>query len=273
MTHTSALRFTTALWLLIVIAGCIFATGCSRTKDIVYFRDIPDSTNYVGALSATQFEPDRIRRDDILNITVQTLDPKSQEIFAPATGGLNMNMPGAIIPGYLVDKDGQVELPLVGKIKVADLTFVEAKEAIRSAAQKYYKDPVVNVRLMNFRVTFQGEVGRPGTIFFNYERVGLIDGLGQAGDLTSYGRRDNVLLIREENGQKKFIRFNLNSSDVFKSPYYYLRSGDIIVVQPNIVKARMSTVDPNRDRFIGYGITAIGLIINIATFAIVNQNR
>lgn len=273
MTHTKARRVTTGLCLLIVLAGCIFATGCSKTKDIVYFRDIPDSNNYVGTVNATQFDPDRIRHDDILNITIQTIDPKSQEVFAPATGGIAVNMPGAMIPGYLVDKNGNVELPLVGKIKVEGLTFIEAKEAIRTVAQKYYKDPVVNVRLVNFRVTFQGEVGRPGTVFFNYERVGLLDGLGQAGDLTAFGRRDNVLLIREENGQKKFVRFNLNSSDVFKSPYYYLRSGDIVVVQPNIARARTATVDPNRDRFISYGITAIGLLVNIATFVIVNEKR
>jgi polysaccharide biosynthesis/export protein len=136
-----------------------------------------------------------------------------------------------------VNKQGMIELPVAGKINVGGLTTAEAKEAIRTKAMVYYKEPVVNVRIVNFKITVLGEVARPGAYIINGEKATILDALGQAGDMTIFGIRKNVVLSRHENGHQKMVRFDLNSTDIFDSPYFYLRQGDIVYVQPSKGKA------------------------------------
>ncbi len=163
--------------------------------------------------------------------------------------------------GFLVDRDGNIELPLVKKIKVAGFTTSQAKEAIRQKAAIYYKEPVVNVRFANFYISILGEVNRPAQYTIPNEKATVLDAIALAGDMTVYGRRENVLLIRELDGKKYATRFNLNSSQVFENPYFYLRQGDVIYVEPN--KARASVNDVRTVRNIGI-ITSIASVLIIA---------
>src|SRR5690606_13432793 len=126
---------------------------------------------------------------------------------------------------------------LIGKVQVVGLTTYQAREKITKLAEQYYKDPTVQVRFANFKVTVLGEVTRPATYTVPNEKVTVLDALGLAGDMTIYGKRENVLLVREQNGQKELVRLNLNDSEVFSSPYFYLRQNDVIYIEPGKAKA------------------------------------
>ena len=144
-------------------------------------------------------------------------------------------------PGYLVNEDGQIELPLIGKQTIQNLTNAQAAAAIRQKLLDYLKEPTVNVRNLNFQISISGEVARPSLFSIPNEQISLPAALGLAGDITIYGRRDNVLIIREENGQRTFTRLDLTKRDVFQSPYYYLRPNDIVYVEPG--KSRVANAD------------------------------
>jgi polysaccharide export outer membrane protein len=228
-----------------MVAFCFLMASCASYKNIPYFKNLPDST-YVYKngvkINTAAYEELKVQPDDILQVTIQTIDPELNNVMGTGVSQANSVQPGikpdnADITGYLVDKQGMIELPVAGKIKVGGLTTAEAKEVIRTKAMVYYKEPVVNVRIVNFKVTVLGEVLRPGAYVINGEKATILDALGQAGDMTIFGIRKNVVLSRLENGQQKMVRFDLNSTDIFDSPYFYLRQGDIVYVQPSKGKA------------------------------------
>ncbi|MGO4292608.1 polysaccharide biosynthesis/export family protein [Chitinophaga sp. RAB17] len=252
---------------LLVLMGsmlALFMGGCSSQKNIAYFKDVPDTVKRQMVEMATYTTP-VIQPDDILQVTIQTLDPASTALMnqqnSPnwSVGGTSgaAGAAAASSPGYLVDKLGFVTLPLVGKILVKGKTTGDVQEAIRAKAAEFYKDPVVNVRFINFKVTVLGEVTKPATYVMPNEKVTLLDAIGMAGDLTIYGKRENVLLIREIEGKKEFIRFNLNSSNLFTSPYYYLQQGDVVYVEPN--KSKVVSTDAARLR----NITIISSVLTL----------
>lgn len=252
---------------LLVLMGsmlALFMGGCSSQKNIAYFKDVPDTVKRQMVEMATYTTP-VIQPDDILQVTIQTLDPASTALMnqqnSPnwSVGGTSGAAGAAATnsPGYLVDKLGFVTLPLVGKILVKGKTTGDVQEAIRAKAAEFYKDPVVNVRFINFKVTVLGEVTKPATYVMPNEKVTLLDAIGMAGDLTIYGKRENVLLIREIEGKKEFIRFNLNSSNLFTSPYYYLQQGDVVYVEPN--KSKVVSTDAARLR----NITIISSVLTL----------
>jgi polysaccharide export outer membrane protein len=229
--------------LVLLVLTAALMSSCTSYKNVAYFRNLSDST-YIykdGAIVQTAAYKDvRIQPNDILSVDIRTIDPEVNtalgSTLVTAEKSVNTEM-AAAATGYLVDADGNIELPIAGKIKVGGLTTAEAKEQVRQKALKYYKEPVVNVRIINFKVTVLGEVSRPGMYLINGEKATVLDALSQAGDMTIFGKRSNVLLAREENGRKKMIRFDLNATDMFESPYFYLRQGDMLYVQPNRGKA------------------------------------
>jgi len=216
-------------------------TGCS-VKKIVYFNDLPTDTTRILKQAATFTEP-VIQTDDILSVTIQTLDPTTaavanQAVAVQAVGASSAsNVGNQVISGFLVDKDGYIQMALLGKIKVKGLTTYQAREQITALAAQYYKNPTVQVRFANYKITVLGEVARPATYTVPNEKVTVLDALGLAGDLTIYGKRENVLLVRDQGPEKELIRLNLNDSEVFKSPYFYLRQNDVIYVEPGKAKA------------------------------------
>ncbi|SHN28222.1 polysaccharide biosynthesis/export family protein [Chitinophaga sp. CF418] len=266
------------VYLLLLMAGAmsLYFTSCSSPKNIAYFKDIPDSVRKTAIDQATFYTPP-IQPDDILQVSIQTLDPSATALLnqqntatwpidgsplspgsATGTGSSNSS-----ISGYLVDKDGYVVLPLIGKVFVKGKTTDVVRDEVRGKAAEYYKDPVVNVRFVNFKITVLGEVTKPSSYIMPNEKVTLLDALGMAGDLTIYGRRENILLIRDAGVKKEFIRFNLNDSKMFTSPYFYLRQGDVIYVEPN--KTKVESTDVAKTRNFTIAVSLLSLIVVLAT--------
>lgn len=216
----------------VAVSGLMFCS-CVNSREAVYFNNVPDQS-----LNINLDEEQKIVPNDILSITVTSLNPDASLIF-------NNSSPNnsTITPGYLVDQDGYIQFPVLGKLKVADLTKKQLTENLRTSLtdKKLLVDPVVTVRYLNFRVTVLGEVLKPTVVLVPNEKISLLEALGMAGDLTIYARRDNVTLIRDENGKRLIKRINLNNGDIFNSPYYYLKSNDIVYVEPNKTKISSST--------------------------------
>lgn len=255
---------------LFAIISLIFLS-CSSPKNITYFRDIPD-TIARKSISQIGYNPLVIKPDDIIQVSIQTMDPvattmlnQSSTTATPATTAPAQQGPTASSPisGYLVDKDGFIILPLVGKVGVNGKTTAEVRDIIQAKAAEFYRDPVVSVRFANFRITVLGEVTRPSTYIMPNEKVTVLDALGMAGDLTIFGKRENVLLIRETPNNKEFVRLNLNDSKIFTSPYYYLQQGDVIYVEPN--KNRIASTDVNQVKRITILTSVLTLLVVIVT--------
>lgn len=245
-------------------------SSCSTNRNISYFNDVPDSLKADGLnVALSNYIDPKVKPNDILQISIQTLDPQNATVMglAPtptfATQPLASTTSQPDVSGYLVDKDGIIELPLVGKIVVKGMTTTEIREAIHQKVSIYYKEPVVNVRYVNFEITVLGEVTRPAKYIVPNEKVNLLDALSMAGDLTVYAKRENVMVIRDENGQKKIVRFDLSSSNIFNSPYFYLRQGDIVYVEPG--KSKLATTDAAKSRIYSLAISAASVLVIILT--------
>ena len=257
-------RFLLHNWLLVIIVLCFSA--CATTKNVTYFKDIPDTILQKTEVGEAMYATPVIQIDDVLQVSIQTLDPEATAMLNqqsaatwPVTGGGSNTASGTGVSGYLVDKDGFIVLPLIGKLLVKGKTTVQVRDEIYKKASEFYKDPVVNVRYANFKITVLGEVSHPSSYVMPNEKVTLLDAIGVAGDLTIYGKRENVLLIRENNGKKEFARFNLNNSNLFTSPYYYLQQGDVVYVEPN--RAKIASTDAARLR----SLTIITSVVSILT--------
>jgi polysaccharide export outer membrane protein len=233
---------------LITFTIAVIFTSCSSTKNVAYFKDIPDSVR-VKLITDAPYKDPLIISDDILSVTITTIDPTTaapvNQAATMAVSNSNMGTP-QLVPGLLVDKNGEISLPIIGNVKVAGLTTFQAKDVIRKRAAQYFKDPDVQVRFANFKITVIGEVVHPSSFVVPNEKISILDALGMAGDLTIYGRRENVLIIRENEGKKELYRLSLNSSDLFKSPYFYLKQNDVIYVEPNKSKAIQADAEQTR---------------------------
>ncbi|MEO8720435.1 MAG: polysaccharide biosynthesis/export family protein [Ginsengibacter sp.] len=214
------------------------AFSCTNTKKIVYFNNVSDAT--FAAITADK--PMIIKPNDILSITISSLNAEASAPFnlqnnnvSRATTVTGSNTESG---GYLVNANGSVELPILGTLQAAGFTKEQLKDNITNLilSKKLLVNPIVDIRYLNYEVTVLGEVAKPTVITVPNEKISLLKALGLAGDLTIYGKRDNVLLIREENGKKITRHIDLNSSNFFNSPYYYLQPNDVIYVQPNATK-------------------------------------
>lgn len=175
-----------------------------------------------------------IQVDDLLAIKVRTLDVEASLPFNLDEGAVNLASGGGSRPltGYLVDYEGNIDMPVIGKLKARGLTVFELKEQIKNALATYLVQPVINIRFINFRITITGEVKSPGSYILPNERVTILDAIGMAGDLTPYANRNNILIVREQNDQREFGKVNIQDKAIFQSPYFYLRQNDYIYVEP-----------------------------------------
>ncbi|SKC18462.1 polysaccharide biosynthesis/export family protein [Dyadobacter psychrophilus] len=253
---------------LIAMIGGI--SSCVSPKSIVYFQG--DSLRYSSQEITQRYVP-TILPSDILSIIVGSLNAEANEVFNTpnlfTTASTNYSSVGGarVQPlGYLVDSDGAIEIPLVGKVKVSGLRTTDAADTIRLRLQNYLKEPSVIVRNLNFKVSVMGEVKLPAVYVIPDEKITLPEVLSLAGDLTIYGNRSNVMIIREENGKREYARIDLTSRDIFNSPYYYLHKNDVIYVEP--VKARMLDTD-SRIRTVPLIVTIVG---GISTLGILILN-
>jgi polysaccharide export outer membrane protein len=223
---------------LIIFLVMLLSISCTSTRKTVYFYNVQDTT----FLQRSALIQTPIQENDILSITISSLNFEASAIFNPS---YNNNIRSTTVTGtntepggYLVGNDGTIQLPVLGSIKAAGLTKMELKDNITNMilSKKLLVDPLVEIRFLNFEVTVIGEVAHPTVITVPSEKISLIKAIGLAGDLTIYGKRENVLLIRDENGVKKTRHINLNSSNFFNSPYYYLQPNDVVYVEPNKAK-------------------------------------
>lgn len=221
--------------ILLTLACFIMVSSCVNTKKTTYFNDIQD-----GVFKTTHDAPlPVIHKNDLLSIFVSSLNSEATLIFnapsLPTTTSAGANGTTTQNVGYLVNEEGKIQFPVLGKLQAAGLTVKEFTDNIVDSLtqKKLLVDPLVTVRFLNFRVTVIGEVGKPTVISVPNEKISLLEAIGLAGDLTIYGKRDNVLLIREEEGKKIIHRIDLNSPEVLTSAFYYLKSNDVIYVEPN----------------------------------------
>ena len=221
------------------LAMLLFAS-CGTQRNLVYFSNLQDSTEYKIPIQLNI--ETRIQTNDVLDIKISSLNVESNFLFnntSPSTASNTFIIePAKSNEGYLVDKKGFINFPAIGKIKIAGFTREEATEKLADIlAGNYVKNPIVNIRFLNFKVTVIGEVNRPSTFTISSDRINLLEALGLAGDMTGFGKRDNVLIIREKDGLRSMARINLNNKDVLSSPYFYLQQNDIVYVEPDRVKA------------------------------------
>ena len=203
-----------------------------------------------------------IRPSDLLQIRIQTLNSFGN---LAGTGdkipadGIIYAANAAQATDFLVDSNGDISVPLIGKMNVSGLTTAMIRDSIQSKMERYFVQPMVNVRLANFTITVLGEVNRPANYLATSEKTSILDALGMAGDLTIYGKRENVLLIRDSSAKRQAVRINLNSSSVFQSPFFYLKQGDVIYVEPE--KSKVNSLDATKTR--NYALMASGLSVLI----------
>ena len=234
--------------------------GCSGVKNIAYFQNLGavdslKSTNMVGFTEPT------IQSDDILAISIFTIDPLTgMQINQVATQAMQEDVSAKnAINGFLVDKNGEIELSIIGKLKLLGLTTFQARDLIREKASLDYKNPNVQVRFANFKINVIGEVNRPALYTLPNEKVTVLDAIGLAGDLTLYGRRENILVIREYAGKKQYSRLNLYDTNIFQNPYYYLKQNDIVYVEPH--KSKTSALNAPTRTSIGLIISAVSVLV------------
>ncbi len=251
----------------------IIVTSSCTNRNLVYFSDLPATTDYSTPIK--NYSPPKIQVDDILSISVSSLNPESNVLFnnvlLPQTGSSNV-IADKINEGYLVDESGSINFPVIGKIVLKGLTKEQATEKMTNLIKDHVKNPIVNIRFVNFKVTVIGEVNQPSTFITATEKINILEALGLAGDMTAFGKRENVLVIREKDGQRTTTRVNLNNKDVLNSPFFYLQQNDIVYVEPdNKTKVAQNAAG---NRYIGIWAAVISAVgFGIVTIIVANNNN
>lgn len=248
----------------LVVCVAVFLTACTSTKKIIYLQDVVP-------LKQQEIEQKYeviIHSDDLLAIMVNSRD---QELAMPFNMPMVTYQLGTLgssgqqrVLGYLVDTDGNIDFPILGEIHVEGMTRMQLTELIKNKLIEgdLIKDPIVTVQFLNFKISVMGEVGRPGSFTISGDRITLLEALSMAGDLTIYGRRDRVGVIRENDGKRTILFHDLRSAEIFNSPCYYLQQNDIVYVEPNKAKSGQSSINQNNS--IGVWVSVISLLTTIA---------
>ncbi|MBR5638405.1 MAG: polysaccharide biosynthesis/export family protein [Muribaculaceae bacterium] len=252
--------------LIIFVFSIFVLTGCKTATNnaLSYFRNLGDSPN--GVMPQGLGYGIKIVTDDELSIVVSSSVPEATAMYNQLQannanrGDLNTQATPKL-QTYIVDKQGDIMMPVLGKINVAGKTTREVEEIIRARVSANVKDPFVRVELLGFNIDVMGEVKNPQRIYVNSERYTLLDALSAAGDLTEYGERSNVLVIREEDGKQTYHRLNLADSNIFSSPYFYLHQNDVIYVEPNQIRIDNSKYNQNN----AYKLSVISTIVSASS--------
>lgn len=263
------------------VSLALLVSSCASTKDIVYFQNkMVNNPEKIDKHAGIVVQP-----KDMISIVVSSRNPELVAMFnlpvvsyqaggeLIAAGGYNQRL-----MGYVVDEQGFIDFPVLGKLSVAGKTRWEVAEMVKDKLLQdgYLTDAVVTVEFLNFKVSVLGEVQSPGTFVIEGDKVTVLQAISLARDLTIFGRRDNVSVIREQNGHRTIYEINLTDVDLFKSPAYYLQQNDIIYIQPNDVKARQSTTDDKTLRIssiaLSSGSLLVSLVTLLATLGVFNPN-
>lgn len=242
-------------WLILVMTGIIF-TSCATREKVVYLQG--DQTTFEQAIN---YAP-TLQSDDQLVITVSAIDLESTTPFNQTNPYIQSNRQDTK-QTYLIDQNGEIDYPVLGKIKLGGMTRNDAMSFMKDLLKEYIKDPSVNIQIVNLKITVLGEVTQPGTFNLVNERITILEALGLAGDLTINGVRDNVMVVRETAGNKEFFRVDLTKNELVNSPVYYLKQNDVVYVEPNKAQIQSSAFGRNTSIIIavaGLLVTVISVI-------------
>lgn len=243
--------------IIFIFVVTVFVSSCSTPaylKHAVYFQD-----------SVTQAEknimrnPVVIKPGDRLSISITAINKEAAEAFNITSASTAGN-----VSGYLVDSSGNIQLLQLGVLHVGGYTTPQLKDSLEQMLTSYIKGPLVTVSIVNFQVNMMGEIGHPGTLTVTDGKMTVLQAITAAGDITQYGKRDNILVIRETNGLREFGRIDISSNHVFESPYFYLQQNDIVYVEPD--QAKFNEVGLNRN------LRNLGIATSVITFAILLLN-
>ncbi len=226
----------TQLYFLLALSA-VFFSSCNYQKKLqeqLYFNDALDSTQrMLSRYSAT------IKVDDRISIQVSALNPESAIPYNLSVAG--SGMASATATGYLVERDGSILFPQFGRLSVEGKTLTEVRSMLLDSLNKFLVDPIVTVQYANAKIIVMGEVGRPGILQIPDGKLTILEAITMSGDIPYTGRKDNVLIVREDNGKRDFARIDIRSHNIYKSPYYFLRQNDLIFVEPTLQKIRQQT--------------------------------
>ncbi|MFC3972273.1 polysaccharide biosynthesis/export family protein [Maribacter confluentis] len=241
----------------------LFFASCASRKEVVYFQD---ATNFE-TLVNDNIDSYRFKVDDVVSIHISTLDPEASLPFNLFKGAEE----GGFRPeqvDYIVDKEGNIDFPVLGSVKIEGLSPAEVKTLLKDKLADYLKNPIVNIRLKNFTVTVLGAVNKPGTYPVNGEQISILEAIGLAGDLHIKGKRENVLVLRDFNGTKVYNHIDLTSKKALDSPVYYLTQNDVVYVEPNKSLITSSSLDNRTSNAI-----SIASIIITSTVLLLTQRN
>lgn len=247
-----------------IIVIVLFSFSCSNYKTVPYFQDLSQTT--VTKQEITNFSTLLVQPGDILGINVSSLNPEASAVFNynlnRVSGDNTDRSPQNSVIGYLVDVNGNIRLPLIGETKVAGFSTTELNDQLQSKLQTYLSKPIVNIRILNFKISVLGDVLKPDVYTVQNERITIPEALSLAGDLNITGIRNNILLIREINGKREFVPIDLTSKKLFESPYYYLKNNDVIYVTPNKQKVAAANTAFQKVGLIIAALSVLAIIIS-----------
>lgn len=235
-------------------------SNCTTRKNLTYFQ------GNLGNSEVNKNYTPNLKPDDILSISVMSLDEIAAKPFNLPSTGINQNIGGYMQgapspPGYLIDAEGNIDFPVIGKVKLGGLTRQAAIDFLKEQLKPYLTNPTIIIRILNYKVTVLGEVRNPGTFTIPNERVTIVEAIGIAGDLQITGLRKNVIVIRENDGKRSETRVDLTSKDLFSSPVFYLQQNDVLYVEPNRAKRNSSVVNTSN---VSLAISVISLFVTMA---------
>jgi len=262
----------TKIWTLVGV--CCLLMGCSSSKDnnLAYFKNLGDTPS--GTLpQGTATYPIRIQPDDELVISVTSSVPEATAAYNvpldnPATRGSYRLSQQPRLQTYVVDNDGNIMMPVLGRLHVGGKTTSEVTQEVTQLVGVNVKDPYVRVEIVNFAIDVMGEVKNPQRILADRQYFTVLDALAACGDLTEYGKRDRVFVVRTENGQRAYHRLNLNDSEVFASPYFYLQQNDVVYVEPNEIRIANSKYNQNNAFKLSVTSTIVSAVSVLASLII-----
>lgn len=257
------------IWIYLFVLAVLVCTACTSPKEVVYLQDVQPLKQQV----IEQKYEMVIHEDDLLSIIVNSKDPElalpfNMPMVTYQLGSSSNSMGQQKVLGYLVDTEGDIDFPILGKIHVAGMTRKEITAYIKQSLieRNLIKDPIITVQFLNFKVSVMGEVAGPGSFNISSDRITLLEALSMAGDLTIYGRRDRVAVIREDGGKRTILYHDLRSSDIFNSPCYYLQQNDIVYVEPNKAKSGQSGINQNNS--VGVWLSAVSILASVVSLIV-----
>ncbi len=261
----------------------LLLAGCKAKRDIVYLQDAGQRAVFIPSEIAPIPEP-AIKIGDLLSITVNSNTPEAAQPFnlpiypiprsenAYNIGGSSGGISGGqgSLQNYLVDTEGKIIFPVIGKLYVAGLTKKQLSDLIKNSIYPRYinEEPIILIRYSGFKVTVLGEVARPGVFQVNNEKITILEALAQAGDITMFGLRDNILLIRENDGKRETIRLDIRDKNLLNSPYYFLQQDDVLYVQPNEVKINNTAFSST----LSIPVTVLGTLTSLTSLVLIMVN-